>query len=96
MISPIFIFKTEAGEIGFKWDDGTHSLFNLRELRIFCPCALCVDEHTGERILDPKTIPDPISILKIQSIGRYAVGISWSDGHQSGIYSYKFLKQLTK
>ncbi|HQB64686.1 MAG TPA: DUF971 domain-containing protein, partial [Fibrobacteraceae bacterium] len=61
-----------------------------------CPCALCVDEHTGERILDPNTIPEDISIINLRSIGRYAVGITWTDGHRSGIYPYRQLKELTK
>jgi DUF971 family protein len=46
-------------------------------------------------LLDPRTVPEDIRIESIQSIGRYAVGIFWSDGHRTGIYPYDLLKHLT-
>ncbi|MCK9182683.1 MAG: DUF971 domain-containing protein [Fibrobacteraceae bacterium] len=96
MIQPVKIFRTEKGELGFDFDDGSRSVFKLRDLRLACPCALCVDENTGAHLLDPSTVPEDISIESIQSIGRYAVGILWSDGHRTGIYPYDFLQRLTK
>ncbi len=45
-------------------------------------------------MLDPKSIPDDIHPLKIHSVGRYAMGIHWSDGHSTGIYAYDFLRKL--
>lgn len=95
MIQPVKIFRTPQKELGFDFDDGTRAVFRLRDLRLACPCALCVDENSGERLLDPKTVPDDISVESIQSVGRYAVGILWSDGHQTGIYPYDLLKRLT-
>jgi len=65
-------------------------------LRCACPCALCVDEHSGDRLLDPKTVPGDIQIESLQSVGRYAVGILWSDGHRTGIYPYDLLNRLTE
>lgn len=96
MIQPLKVFRTKNGELGFDWDDGTRSAFKLRDLRLACPCALCVDENTGERLLDPRTVPEDIRVESIQSIGRYAVGIFWSDGHRTGIYPYDLLKHLTE
>ena len=95
MIQPLKVFRTKNNELGFDWDDGTRSVFKLRDLRLACPCALCVDENTGEHLLDPKTVPEDILIESIQSIGRYAVGILWSDDHRTGIYPYDLLKRLT-
>lgn len=96
MIQPVKIFRTKENEIGFDFDDGSRSVFRLRDLRLACPCALCVDENTGERLLDPRTVPEDIRIERVQSIGRYAVGIFWSDGHSTGIYPYDLLKRLTE
>ncbi len=96
MIQPVKIFRTPAGQLGFEWNDGTSSLFSLHALRCACPCALCVDEHSGERLLDPKSIPEDVRIDALQSVGRYAVGILWSDGHRTGIYPYDLLKHLTE
>ena len=96
MLHPLKIFRTKKGELGFDFDDGSRAIFRLRDLRLACPCALCVDENTGEKLLDPKTVPEDIRLESIQSIGRYAVGILWSDGHRTGIYPYELLKRLTK
>lgn len=96
ILQPVKISKTPENEIRFDWNDGTFSVFNLKKLRVACPCALCVDELTGKPLLDPNTIPEDISIINLRSIGRYAVGITWTDGHRSGIYPYRQLKDLTK
>lgn len=96
MIQPVKIFRTKENELGFDFDDGFRAVFRLRDLRLACPCALCVDENSGERLLDPNTVPEDISIETIQSVGRYAVGILWSDGHRTGIYPYDLLKRLSK
>jgi DUF971 family protein len=95
MIQPVKIFRTGKNELGFDFDDGSRAVFPLRALRLACPCALCVDENSGDRLLDPKTVPEDISIESIQSVGRYAVGILWSDGHRTGIYPYDLLKRLS-
>lgn len=96
MIQPVKIFRTKENELGFDFDDGSRAVFRLWDLRLACPCALCVDENSGERLLDPNTVPEDISIETIQSVGRYAVGILWSDGHRTGIYPYDLLKRLSK
>lgn len=96
MIQPVKIFRTKENELGFDFDDGSRAVFRLRDLRLACPCALCVDENSGKRLLDPNTVPEDISIETIQSVGRYAVGILWSDGHRTGIYPYDLLKRLSK
>ena len=96
MIQPKKIFRTNDGRLGFEWNDGTRGTCPVRELRLACPCALCVDEHSGEKILDESTVPADITLVKIQSIGRYAAGLTFSDGHNSGIYPYDKLRELTK
>ena len=64
-------------------------------LRAECQCAHCVNEWTGERILDPATIPADISIERMELVGNYAVRVYWSDGHQSGLYTWERLRTLT-
>jgi DUF971 family protein len=49
---------------------------------------------TGQRMLDPDTVPDDLSIESIQIVGRYALTFRWSDGHQTGIYSFRLLRGL--
>ena len=95
MIQPKKIFRTKDGRLGFEWNDGFRGTCSIRALRLACPCALCVDEHTGEKLLDDSTIPCDIKLQKVQSIGRYAAGLTFSDGHNSGIYPYDKLRELT-
>ena len=96
MIQPKKVFRTKDGRLGFEWNDGTRGACAVRDLRLACPCALCVDEHTGEKLLDDSTVPADIALVKVQSIGRYAAGLTFSDGHNSGIYPYDKLYNLTK
>ena len=96
MIQPRKVFRTKDGRLGFGWNDGTRGACSVRGLRLACPCALCVDEHTGEKLLDESTVPADITLVKVQSIGRYAAGLTFSDGHNSGIYPYDKLRELTK
>jgi DUF971 family protein len=53
-----------------------------------------VDEWSGEALLDKTSVPDDIHPLKIQPVGRYAIQIDWSDGHSTGIYSFRQLRRL--
>ena len=88
------VFESEAMKI--TWKNGEISKLLFPFLRIHCPCASCVDELTGERILDEKKIP--LNIIPVESfyVGNYAIQIKWSDNHDTGIYSFKSLYQLCK
>jgi DUF971 family protein len=37
---------------------------------------------------------EPLKPVKAEAIGRYALGITWSDGHATGIYSFDYLREL--
>ena len=88
--------KTESLEI--TWPDGTHVVFPLRFLRKHCPCAGCKGERDllGRQLLPVlKTVHDgPITATGGEIVGNYALRIDWSDGHSTGIYSWKFLREL--
>eukprot|EP00929_Paragymnodinium_shiwhaense_P080647 TRINITY_DN42072_c0_g1_i1.p1 TRINITY_DN42072_c0_g1~~TRINITY_DN42072_c0_g1_i1.p1 ORF type:complete len:402 (+),score=79.98 TRINITY_DN42072_c0_g1_i1:113-1318(+) len=64
-----------------------------RAARLACKCAQCVDEWTGERKLDPAKVPQDVEATKVESAGRYAVHVHWTDMHQS-LYPIKVLKDL--
>ncbi|MFI5399482.1 MAG: DUF971 domain-containing protein [SAR324 cluster bacterium] len=83
-----------GSDVTVEWKDGVVSRFPLFELRDACPCAGCVDELTGRKTLDRKSIPADIHIKKCEYVGNYAIRIDWSDGHNSGIYSFRFLRDL--
>ena len=76
------------------WDDGHRGLHEMRALRLACPCAICVDEDTGKRMISEDRVPDGISIRNTSRVGRYALQIFWSDGHDTGLYAYRTLRSL--
>jgi len=77
-----------------EWADGTRSRLSVRELRLACACASCVDEWTGEARLDPASVPPDVRPTRIRAVGRYGIQVEWSDGHTTGIYPYARLRAL--
>ena len=81
-------------DLKVEWRDGIVSHYPFLGLRDACPCASCVDELTGRKVLDKTSIPGDIHIKKADYVGNYAIRIDWSDGHDTGIYSFRFLRDL--
>ena len=76
------------------WDDGHTSRHRLDVLRSLCPCAQCQGHHPSQSLnLQPEQFPD-IRIIDFAPVGRYAYHIVWSDHHDTGIYTLKFLREL--
>jgi len=63
-------------------------------LRLACPCAACVEEMTGRRMLEPGAIPAGIRPEALALVGAYGLRIRWSDGHDTGIYTFELLRAL--
>ena len=76
------------------WHDGLDRQLPLVKLRAKCMCARCVDEITGERIVDIEGLDPNISIRDLQLVGNYALKIRWSDGHDTGLYTWEHLRRL--
>src|SRR5688572_18736349 len=76
------------------WNPDHVGDYPFYDLRCNCNCASCVDEHTGIRILDPRTVPADIGVSDLKLVGNYAVRIHWSDGHSSGLYTWEHLLSL--
>jgi ATP-binding protein involved in chromosome partitioning len=93
---PLEIIGLGKPEVRFVWDEGDEDMFTARELRIRCNCAHCVSEATGQRLLDPSTIPDTLTVKDMHLVGNYGVGIHFSDSHTTGIYRFRELRQLRK
>lgn len=86
----------QEGDAGLRitWADSHVSLFNAAGLRRACPCAQCVNEWTGQRVLKPEAVADELTIDDLSLVGRYAINFRWSDGHETGIYSFRYLREL--
>lgn len=81
-------------DIKIEWSNRQASVFSSKTLRTACPCAVCVNEFTGQRLIDPSRIPDNIRALSVNAVGRYALQIVWSDGHATGLYGFDLLRNL--
>ncbi|SDY91475.1 P-loop NTPase [Citreimonas salinaria] len=84
----------DAAGLEILWVDGESRIIPARDLRIACPCAACRDEVTGARLLDPEMVSLAVAPTRIWSVGNYAIGMAFSDGHASGIYTFKTLRQM--
>lgn len=74
------------------WSDGHASLFPNGYLRDNCPCAECRRRRPGPLLpLHGSEAPQPVQIT---AVGQYALGMTWSDGHDSGIFRYETLRAL--
>lgn len=96
MIEPIEIVEETDNELLIRWSDGKEDTYNAAHLRKLCPCAGCINEWTGEKILKPDQIVDDLSFSSISIVGRYALNFRFSDGHETGIYSFQYLRDLPK
>ena len=90
--TPIGLRRRDPRTLSMLWEDGHRDDFDVRDLRLACHCALCIEEMSGRKLLDPKTVRADVSPRKIVSIGNYAIGFDWNDGHNSGIHSFKDLR----
>ncbi len=94
MILPQNIDSPSPQSIRIQWRDGHLSLYSSRTLRLQCPCASCVNEWTGERTVRDEAIPPDIRPTSWSLVGQYALAIGFSDGHNTGIYSFDLLRSL--
>jgi len=93
-IEPREIFQEDDATLRIAWGDGRVCHYRAPVLRRLCPCAQCVNEFTGERTLRPDAVSDEIKIADMGIVGRYALNFRWSDRHDTGIYSFRLLREI--
>ena len=94
--TPLSLNKKSPTEMVIQWSSGEESVVPFINLRFFCRCAECVDEWSRERKLKKSNIKPDIKPMKIETVGRYAIQINWSDGHSAGIYPYDLLYDIAQ
>ena len=102
----IRVKKTEGTGVEIDWKDGHKSSWNFRWLRNACPCATCHEERekSGRAPGEPKPKPPslltmyeaPPRPLEVTPVGNYAIRFKWNDGHESGIYSWEYLRRVCR
>lgn len=86
--------KKQEGILEVQWRESEPYRIPFKLIRENCPCANCVDEITGERMLDPETVPADIVPTGMDFVGNYALKVTWSDGHSTGLYTWDVLEKL--
>ena len=86
-------------ELAIQWSDGVESYLPLEQLRRACPCAACGGEPD---VLGNIARPDvsysdkSFMLAGFQIVGGYAVQPRWADGHDTGLYSFTYLRRLSE
>ena len=90
--------NSAKSELSLTWDDGHTSVIPVKLLRDECPCAGC----KGEVLFGKVYKPAPLAIFQegmydlktMTVVGQYAIQVEWKDGHNTGIYSWEYLREL--
>ena len=89
-----------GSELAVKWDDASENFIPLENLRRACPCAGCKGEMDimGNLYKNPEQplTAKAFALVKIISVGGYAIQPVWADGHNTGIYAFDYLRRIAE
>ena len=89
-------------ELAIRWNDGSESYLDLQFLRRACPCAVCGGEPDvlgniiGSRHGGITYSDNSFELAGFQVVGGYALQLNWRDGHNTGIYSFQYLRRIAQ
>ncbi|MBX7137841.1 MAG: DUF971 domain-containing protein [Oligoflexia bacterium] len=99
----------EGAGLRIVWSDGQTAELSSEALRTNCPCAGCREKRGDQSHAAPiqkapskknmlkiveASLEDELKLLEVWAVGNYAVGLSWGDGHNTGIYTFAYLEEL--
>ncbi|MBI2756309.1 MAG: DUF971 domain-containing protein [Chloroflexi bacterium] len=88
----------EAHALRFVWSDGQKAAFDWEFLRWRCPCAFCSGEGGRPGELEGRTElrPEEYVLTDVNVVGRYAIVLTWQDGHDTGIFTFRGMRALAE
>jgi DUF971 family protein len=108
--TPVRLDLKKDEKLEIAWKDGVVCTYSLTLLRAMCPCALCkmVREQRDPHDISPQPAQPRKPLLPIlpgnyagqltvkhaELVGNYALKIEWSDQHDTGIYSFQYLREI--
>jgi DUF971 family protein len=106
--TPVKLDLKKDERLEIEWQDGRRCVYSLSLLRTMCPCAQCkmVREGNDPHNIGPQpkkkpllqvlpgNFSDPLRVVHAELVGNYALRIEWSDQHDTGIYSFQYLRQI--
>ncbi len=98
-ITPTQITKSGDNQLLIVWSDGQQRQYTFRELREACPCATCKEKRAHPARVNLLQVlssaeTQPLLIRGMTPVGNYAYAIDFSDGHDTGIFTIEYLRQL--
>lgn len=98
MKAPKKISRPEKNKIKVEWADGFANVMTLEEFRNSCPCADCRNDRKGGKMkIDVMltTFADgKFELEKLEKVGNYAICPIWKDGHDAGIFTWDYLREV--
>ncbi len=96
--------KTGGTGVTIDWRDGHQSHWSFRWLRDACPCATCHEAREAEgrapgvgKAKPASLLPmyeAPVRPIDVEPVGNYALRFRWNDGHETGLYSWDYLRNV--
>ena len=99
-VYPTKLAKSGADRLLIEWSDGQRRSYSFAELRDKCPCASCREKRSqppaASNLLPVLSAAEarPLEVQGMKPVGNYAYSIEFSDGHDTGIYTFEFLREL--
>lgn len=95
---PKKIERTDQRSLRITWADIGTTEIPLAHLRQECPCAHCKGETILGKVYKPTLLPTYTEgmndLVAVEKVGSYAVRLAWGDGHDTGIYTWQYLRLL--
>ena len=88
------IYNKKNKNLNIKFSDNYSGIISAELLRVESPSA----EVQGHNPNEKKTIlnKNKVSITNIEKVGNYAIRIVFDDGHDTGIYSWSYLRKMAE
>ena len=92
---PIDIKLHQASRLlEIKFDNNTECMLSCEFLRVYSPSAEVKGHGPGQEVL--QLDKENVNILTIEPVGNYAIKLIFSDGHDTGLYSWDYLYDLAR
>jgi len=101
-ITPLKLDLKKDQALEVQWRDGRQCRYSISYLRSMCPCAQCRamrdEQKTAKKKLSLTILPGnyagALTATSAAMVGNYALKIQFSDGHDSGIFSFGYLREI--
>ena len=93
VVAPVEIrLRRRSRVLEVAWADGTRYALSFEYLRVYSPSAEVQGHGPGQDVL--QIAKENVILKGVEPVGNYAVRLSFDDGHDTGLYTWKYLAEL--